>query len=125
MQDPDAYLARVLQVALELLIFVLSLIFFLQDCIMKKYFITLAITWAILVPSIMATSILYFKVYKSLRSPSVSSRDGALTAVKRKLADSFGVISAAFILCYIPYAVVLAAEEIMRFISVDMEKGIG
>ena len=125
MQDPDAYLARVLQVALELLIFVLSLIFLLQDCIMKKYFITLAITWAILVPSIIVTSILYFKVYKSLRSPSVSSRDGALTAVKRKLADSFGVISAAFILCYIPYAVVLAAEEIMRFISVDMEKGIG
>ena len=73
-----------------------------QDCFLNIYLINLATRWVIILPSLLATSFLYLKVRRTLRAPSSSSQNHLLAA-KQKLAHCFGVISAAFVMCYFPF----------------------
>ena len=71
----------------------------------------------------LATLILYSRVSKTLRQPNAANSTGSFENRKRKLASSFGTISKTFLQCYVPYAVMLCANEIMGVLQ--MEKGIG
>ena len=91
---------------------------------MKKYFITLAVNWVIILPSLLLTSGFYLKVFKRLReSVSGSNSNGGLSAVKRKLSESLGLISLSFLICYLPFSVMLCADEAME--RVNGNQGIG
>ena len=98
-------------------------IFVLQDCFLNRYFINLGAKWVVIAPSLIITSILYLKVNRKLRMPTISSHSGSLSTTKQKLADCFGMISALFVVCYVPYAMLLCADEVMRFLNVEIGLG--
>ena len=81
-----------------------------SSCWFRRFYLTVALFFLSVVPTILLSSYIYKLTWRELRKNIRGARSSQLQDRKDMLAKAFGIISVAFSVCYTPYVVVSAVN---------------